>query len=155
MKKYSFRLQPVLDIREKTLEDKRLEMAQVIQLLNEQQDGLGKLLAKQDAYKEELESLSLEDDLNVFSLANFKNYMVNLQTQIKQQEANIENTKKALRVKQDAVNEALKDVKVLEKLKEKQRSKKELRELESKEAEVLDNQINIKITSENGLFKKQ
>lgn len=137
MKKYSFRLQPVLDIREKTLEDKRLEMAQVIQLLNEQQDGLGKLLAKQDAYKEELESLSLEDDLNVFSLANFKNYMVNLQTQIKQQEANIENTKKALRVKQDAVNEALKDVKVLEKLKEKQ-SQKFYRDIEMKEANEID-----------------
>lgn len=137
MKKYSFRLQPVLDIREKTLEDKRLEMAQVIQLLNEQQDGLGKLLAKQDAYKEELESLSLEDDLNVFSLANFKNYMVNLQTQIKQQEANIENTKKALSVKQDAVNEALKDVKVLEKLKEKQ-SQKFYRDIEMKEANEID-----------------
>ncbi len=137
MKKYSFRLQPVLYIREKTLEDKRLEMAQVIQLLNEQQDGLGKLLAKQDAYKEELESLSLEDDLNVFSLANFKNYMVNLQTQIKQQEANIENTKKALRVKQDAVNEALKDVKVLEKLKEKQ-SQKFYRDIEMKEANEID-----------------
>lgn len=137
MKKYSFRLQPVLDIREKTLEDKRLEMAQVIQLLNEQQDGLGKLLAKQDAYKEELESLSLEDDLNVFSLANFKNYMVNLQTQIKQQEANIENTKKALRVKQDAVNEALKDVKVLEKLKEKQ-SQKFYRDIEMKETNEID-----------------
>lgn len=137
MKKYSFRLQPVLDIREKTLEDKRLEMAQVIQLLNEQQDGLGKLLAKQEAYKEELESLSLEDDLNVFSLANFKNYMVNLQTQIKQQEANIENTKKALRVKQDAVNEALKDVKVLEKLKEKQ-SQKFYRDIEMKEANEID-----------------
>lgn len=112
-------------------------MAQVIQLLNEQQDSLGKLLAKQDAYKEELESLSLEDDLNVFSLANFKNYMVNLQTQIKQQEANIENTKKALRVKQDAVNEALKDVKVLEKLKEKQ-SQKFYRDIEMKEANEID-----------------
>ena len=43
----------------------------------------------------------------------------------------------------------------VEKLKEKQRSKKELKELESKEAEVLDNQINIKMASENGLFKKQ
>ena len=93
MKKYSFRLQPVLDIREKTLEDKRLEMAQVIQLLNEQQEGLERLIAKQASYKDELESLSLEDDLNVFALANFKNYMVNLQEQITQQEHNIENTK--------------------------------------------------------------
>lgn len=137
MKKYSFRLQPVLDIREKTLEDKRLEMAQVIQLLNEQQEGLERLIAKQASYKDELESLSLEDDLNVFALANFKNYMVNLQEQITQQEHNVENTKKALRVKQEAVNEALKDVKVLEKLKEKQ-SQKFYKDIEMKEANEID-----------------
>lgn len=137
MKKYSFRLQPVLDIREKALEDKRLEMAQVIQLLNEQQEGLERLIAKQASYKDELESLSLEEDLNVFALANFKNYMVNLQEQITQQEHNIENTKKALRVKQEAVNEALKDVKVLEKLKEKQ-SQKFYKDIEMKEANEID-----------------
>lgn len=137
MKKYSFRLQPVLDIREKTLEDKRLEMAQVIQLLNEQQEGLERLIEKQASYKDELESLSLEDDLNVFALANFKNYMVNLQEQITQQEHNIENTKKALRVKQEAINEALKDVKVLEKLKEKQ-SQKFYKDIEMKEANEID-----------------
>lgn len=137
MKKYSFRLQPVLDIREKTLEDKRLEMAQVIQLLNEQQEGLERLIAKQASYKDELESLSLEDDLNVFALANFKNYIVNLQEQITQQEHNIENTKKALRVKQEAVNEALKNVKVLEKLKEKQ-SQKFYKDIEMKEANEID-----------------
>ena len=47
----------------------------------------------------------------------------------------------------------------IEKYKEKQKSKKELKELERREAEVLDNQINIKMASENndnnGLFKKQ
>ena len=44
----------------------------------------------------------------------------------------------------------------VEKLKEKQRSKKELKELERREAEVLDNQINIKMANEqNGLFQKQ
>ena len=43
----------------------------------------------------------------------------------------------------------------MEKFKEKQKAKKELKELERQEAEVLDNQINIKMASENGLFKKQ
>ena len=63
--------------------------------------------------------------------------MVNLQEQITQQEHNIENTKKALRVKQEAVNEALKDVKVLEKLKEKQ-SQKFYKDIEMKEANEID-----------------
>ena len=63
--------------------------------------------------------------------------MVNLQEQITQQEHNIENTKKALRVKKEAVNEALKDVKVLEKLKEKQ-SQKFYKDIEMKEANEID-----------------
>ncbi len=45
------------------------------------------------------------------------------------------------------------------KLKEKEQSKKQLKELERQEAEVLDNQINIKMAGDNnnagGLFKKQ
>ncbi len=43
----------------------------------------------------------------------------------------------------------------IEKFKEKQKNKKELKELERQEAEVLDNQISIKMGNENGLFKKQ
>ena len=43
------------------------------------------------------------------------------------------------------------------KLRDKEKNKKELKELERKEAEVLDNQINIKMASDNnnGLFQKQ
>lgn len=42
------------------------------------------------------------------------------------------------------------------KLKQKEQSKKQLKEMERQEAEVLDNQINIKMANEtNGLFKKQ
>jgi len=43
----------------------------------------------------------------------------------------------------------------MNKMKEKEQSKKELKELERREAEVLDNQLNIKMASEAGLFKKQ
>ena len=44
----------------------------------------------------------------------------------------------------------------IEKLKKKKKTKKELKELERKEAEILDNQINIKMSNETGeLFKKQ
>ena len=49
----------------------------------------------------------------------------------------IENTKKVLKIKQNEVNEALKEVKVLEKLKETQ-SEKFYKAIEKKEAEEID-----------------
>lgn len=140
MKKYSFRLQPVLDIRENVLEDKRLEMAKVIKVLNEQQEVLDGLFEKQKLYKQELDGISLNENLNVYELSNYKDYMVVLAQQIKQQQELIENTQKVLRVKQNDVNMALKEVKVLEKLKEKQ-SEKFYRDIEMKEANELDDII--------------
>lgn len=140
MKKYSFRLQPVLDIRENVLEDKRLEMAKVIKVLNEQQEVLDGLFEKQKLYKQELDGISLNENLNVYELSNYKDYMVVLAQQIKQQQELIENTQKVLRVKQNDVNMALKEVKVLEKLKEKQ-SEKFYRDIEMKEANEIDDII--------------
>ena len=48
MKKFAFRLQVVLNMREKTLEDKRLEMAQVVKRLNVQIEKLEGLKEKQE-----------------------------------------------------------------------------------------------------------
>ena len=72
MKKYSFRLQPVLEIREKALEDKRLEMAKVIKILNDYQDELKALEEKQISYNLELENLSTSNGfVNVSELAGY------------------------------------------------------------------------------------
>jgi len=137
LKKYSFRLQPVLEIRQNVLEDKRLEMAKVIKLLNEQQIELEKLQEKIKLYKQNFCEIPINQEVNVYELSNYEEYLVVLNTQIKFQEGLIENTKKVLKSKQDEVNEALKEVKVLEKLKEKQ-SEKFYRDIEKKEADEID-----------------
>ena len=137
MKKYSFRLQPVLEIRQNVLEDKRLEMAKVIKLLNEQQIELEKLHEKIRLYKQNFCEIPLNQEVNVYELSNYEEYLVVLNSQIQFQEGLIENTKKVLKAKQDEVNEALKEVKVLEKLKEKQ-SEKFYRDIEKKEADEID-----------------
>lgn len=138
MKKYSFRLQPVLDIRERKLEDKRLEMAKVIKLLNEYQDELKALQDKFSSFHDELETLlSSGDNIDVSQLAGYNGYLFQVEQEIKDKQMTIENTKKVLRVKQNEVSEALKDVKVLEKLKENQ-SKKFYDEIEKKEAAEID-----------------
>ena len=141
MKKYSFRLQPVLEIREKALEDKRLEMAKVLKLLNDYDNELKTLEEKTVNYNVELEGISNSNDyINVADIAGYNNYLVDIEQKIKNQKFLIENTKKVLREKQSEVNEALKEVKVLEKLKETQ-SQKFYKAIEKKEAEEIDDII--------------
>ena len=138
MKKYSFRLQTVLDLREKALEDKRLEMAKVIKLLNTYESELKTLEKTTDNYNIAMENLSISNDyVNVAELAGYNTYLVDIEQKIKKQKFLIENTKKVLKVKQNEVNEALKEVKVLEKLKETQ-SQKFYQAIEKKEAEEID-----------------
>ena len=128
----------MLEIREKALEDKRLEMAKVIKILNDYQDELKALEEKQISYNLELENLSTSNGfVNVSELAGYNDYIFRLEQEVKDKQMTIENTKKVLKIKQNEVNEALKEVKVLEKLKETQ-SEKFYKAIEKKEAEEID-----------------
>lgn len=124
MKKYSFRLQTVLEIREKKLEDKRLEMAKVIAKLNEQNEHLEGLIGKKELARESLEKIySSGEELNILEITNYKDFIGRMITESKNQELLIERTKALLKLKQMEVTNALKEVKVLEKLKETQEKK--------------------------------
>lgn len=124
MKKYSFRLQTVLEIREKKLEDKRREMAKVIAQLNEQNQKLEELFSKQTNAKDSLENIySSGEELDILEITNYKDYLGKIIVDAKNQEQIIEKTKITLRIKQMEVTQALKEVKILEKLKETQEKK--------------------------------
>ena len=136
MKKYSFRLQTVLEIREKKLEDKRLEMAKVIAQLNEQNEELERIVGKQKNARETLENIySSGQELDILEVTNYKDYLGKVIIDAKNQEAVIERTRNLLKFKQLEVTEALKEVKILEKLKETQEKKfyQEILHVEAKE----------------------
>lgn len=124
MKKYTFRLQTVLEMREKKLEDKRREMALVIAKLNEQNEQLAQLFQRQENAKITLEGIySSGKELDILEVTNYKNYLGKMITDSKNQQIVINRTKNLLRFKQMEVTEALKEVKILEKLKETQEKK--------------------------------
>lgn len=124
MKKYSFRLQTVLGMREKFLEEKQLEMAKIADMLNKQITKLENLLSKKENTRISLENIYEKDEaLDIFGITNYKNFLAKIINDVKIQEGVIENIKSVLKVKQMEVNEAYKEVKVLEKLKEKQEKK--------------------------------
>lgn len=124
MKKYSFRLQTVLDMREKFLQEKQLEMARIVSALNAQIEKLDSLLAKKVNTRNSLESIyESSQELDILEVTNYKNYLSKVINDVKIQEGIISNTKIMLQAKRNEVSEALKEVKVLEKLKEKQEKK--------------------------------
>lgn len=124
MKKYSFRLQTVLEMREKKLEDKRREMAIVIAKLNEQNQYLEELISKEKNTRNSLENIyNSGNELDITEITNYKDFLGKVIIHTKNQEKIIEKTKNLLKFKQLEVTEALKEVKILEKLKETQEKK--------------------------------
>ena len=124
LKRYSFRLQTVLGMREKFLEQKQLEMAKVLSVLNIQIQKLENLLSQKETTRNSLENIyATSEELDIFGITNYKNFLSKLINDVKIQEGTIENTKNILKFKQMEVNEAHKEVKILEKLKEKQEKK--------------------------------
>lgn len=124
MKKYSFRLQTVLEMREKKLEEKRLEMAKIISLLNEHNQVLENLISKQNVTRASLENIYENGkELDILEITNYKDYLGKVIVDAKNQEMIIDKIQYTLKLKQFEVTEALKEVKVFEKLKETQEKK--------------------------------
>ena len=122
MKKFKFRLQVILNMKEKELEKRLLELAKVQKSLQEAKEQLAKL----EHYQAEI-NLALEDvfrsgnDLNILEVQRYRNYINKLIVDSSNQKVLITNITKLLAKKQQEVNEVLKEKKVLEKLKERQK----------------------------------
>lgn len=111
-------------MREKKLEDKRREMAEVISKLNEQNQVLENLFSRQKNVKQSLENIyNGEKELDILEITNYKDYLGKVIVDAKNQEEVIKQTNYLLQFKQLEVKEALQAVKVLEKLKETQEKK--------------------------------
>ena len=120
MRRFSFRLQSILNIKEKKLEDERLKLGEIISTLEAQKDVLLELNDKKETLKNQLNSTLENSILDIQFVVNYKNYLERLEQDIKTQFEIIKKTQIELEEQQIQVSEAYKEVKVLEKLKEKQ-----------------------------------
>ena len=120
MKKFSFRLQAVLDMRQKKLEKKQQEMASIVKKLNAQMEELEFMKSKEVQTLNSLDSICNSSTLDLTTISSSNGYLIKLSNEVKKQLMIIENTKVILKAKQLEIAEAYKKVKVLEKLKEKQ-----------------------------------
>lgn len=138
LKKFQFRLQVVLDIKEKLLEEKLLELSKV-------QRGLQEAVEKQktlESYQLEINEALMRvfqsgNDLDLVEVQRYKDFINKLIVDISNQKVVIQNITRVLEIKRKEVNEILKEKKVLEKLKENQQ-KKYYMEFEQYERRELD-----------------
>ena len=135
MKKFKFRMQVVLDMREKELEERQMEMAKILTALNAQREKLQFIIQAQENNKNNLEILSTSESLDIPQIQTHRDYGMKLITDAKNQERIILNTEAILKLKQQEVLEAHQKVEVLKKLKEKQEKEyyKEFLQAEVKE----------------------
>ena len=120
LKKFEFRMQVVLNMREKELEERQMEMAKILATLNAQKEKLQSICNAQIENTKELEALCTSSSLEVNQIESHRMYGLKLIADGKNQERIIANTESILKIKQQEVMEAHKKVEVLKKLKEKQ-----------------------------------
>ena len=138
MKKFKFRLENVLELRRKTLEDRQLEMAAIQARLNDANNKLDSLEQSRLQAKRDLENiLGAGENIEFIRVKNYQDYIAKLDDDISIQHKVIADIENELELKQEEVREALKAKKMLEKLKEKE-YKAFLKDFEQREAKELD-----------------
>ncbi len=135
LKKFKFRMQVILDMREKELEDRQMEMSRILSALNSQKEKLQNIILAQETNKNNLENLSVSDNLDIPQVEMHRDYGIKLIGDAANQQRIIQNTEAILKRKQQEVLEAHQKVEVLKKLKEKQEKEyyKEFLQAEAKE----------------------
>ncbi len=124
MKKFAFRLETVLKLKEKALDDKMLEMAKITKILQEEEEKLNNLINKKANINDHLISIyQSRECLDLQEVHNHKEYLIQLAVNITNKENLLKQINAALKEKQMEVQEALKEKNILEKLKEKQAEK--------------------------------
>lgn len=138
MKKFNFKLETVLKLREKILEDKMLELAKIMRILSDAEEELNRLFQERTNVNNEIvEVYTAKENIDYVMVDIFRNYTIKLTSKAKQQESLIKEIKNSIKIKQKEVREALKNRDVLVKLKEKQ-FQSYYKEIEYKEMQELD-----------------
>ena len=135
LKKFKFRLQVVLDMRQNELEQRQMEAAKILAALRKQEGELQDIINSQHQNSEQIENLYNMELLDIQQIEAHRDYGLKLIVDENNKKRIIANTKMLFERKQVEVKEAHKKVEVLKKLREKQEQEyyKEFLDAEIKE----------------------
>lgn len=135
MKRFKFNLESVLVVRQKTLDDERKKLAQILEVLNKQKESLNRLISELNCLTKEADEHLLSNTYDVNLIANYSSFIDKTKKSIKAQEELISKKNLELEKQKEETKKAYINVKTLEKLKEKQ--------LEQYKKEVLEEEFKI------------
>ncbi|MGN0513551.1 MAG: flagellar export protein FliJ [Lachnospiraceae bacterium] len=117
MAKFIYRLQNVLDVKLKLENQARTNFSLAAAKVNEEEERLNALYAEKTAYEDDYRKKS-SGKLNVFELKQARDNISYIDGRITAQKKNVEMAKKSLEIARFQLNEAMKERKIHEKLKE-------------------------------------
>lgn len=130
-------MQTILEIREKKLDDERLKLAEIQNILNSQLDILNEMQFKRQEIIGKIDALQAQPEMNIPEIVALRNYLERVQSDIQTQLELIKRTQIRLDEQKIEVENAYKDLKSLENLKEKQ-EKEHYRNILMMEAKEID-----------------
>ena len=113
-------MQTILEIREKKLDDERLKLAEIQNILNSQIDILNEMQFKKQEIIKKIDEIQSLPEMNIPEICALRNYLERIQSDIQTQMELIKRTQIRLDEQKIEVENAYKDLKSLENLKEKQ-----------------------------------
>lgn len=137
MKKFKFRMQTILEIKAKKLEEEQLKLASLLNTLNSQEEILEQMNSQAQRISNELNSLLSSENIEVDKICNYKSFLKNVSFDIQTQKELIRKTQINIDEQKIALGEAYKELKILENLKEKQQ-KEHYRHFEELEVKEID-----------------
>ncbi len=138
MAKFRYRMQNILNVKEKLETQAKNEFAIAAAKEREEEEKLNAVMARRDEKQAVLKSL-VEEDLDVSSIKEAEDALEVMKYHVGQQRLNLAAARQELEVKRDKLTAAMQDRKTHEKLKEKQfeQFKKDEAAKESKEIDEL------------------
>lgn len=138
MAKFIFKMQNILNLKEKMEEQQKTAFREANAALSDEQDILRELFIRQAGYERQLREASM-DVLDVRKIAFIKNAIDTMKSKIRDQMFRVKRAEEALEVERHKLDEAIKERKIQEKLREHafEDFKKELLYEESKEIDQL------------------
>ena len=136
MAKFIYRMQSILDIKQKMEEQVKMEFAAARMRLNEEEEKLQYLIERKGNYEQQGREL-LKDSLHVRSIMENTDAIARMKEFVEQQQLVVKKAEKQLDVARERLKEAMQESKTHEKLKEKA-FEAFVREENAKEAKEVD-----------------
>lgn len=118
MAKFIFSMQNILSMKEKIEEQDKAEYSQVMMRFNEEQDKLNELIERQSMAEVELKN-TINEVLDVREIREKEDFLEIIKMYVKEQQLIVIACEEEVRQARERLNEAMKERKIYEKLREK------------------------------------